>query len=167
MGQLDLYLLRHARTLEKEVSQTDQERELATVGLQNSTRMGIYMAQNKFLFNYIVSSPAVRAVQTAHLVAEQIKYDTEKIFLNEEIYEASVRTLLNVINNFKDEWKSVLLVGHNPSVTYLAEYITGAEIGHVTTCGLLHMVIRGNKWSAVGEKSSELKSYIYPDLLNF
>lgn len=167
MGKLDLYLLRHARTMEKESFQTDRERELSTLGLQNSTRMGIYLANKKTTFDYIVSSPAARAVKTAHLIAEQIKYDTEQVFQNEEIYEASVRTLLTVVNNLKDEWKKVLLVGHNPSISYLAEYITGAEIGNVTTCGLVHVSSKKAKWSDLAERTCDLKDYTYPDLLNF
>jgi len=167
MANLSLYLLRHARTLDKEGFQPDRERELSTVGLQNATRMGIYLSNDDERFDYIVASSATRAVQTAHLVAEQLKHDTDTVFQNDEIYEASVRTLLKVVNNFKDEWKKVLLVGHNPSISYLAEYITGSEVGDLTTCGLVQLSFKKMKWSEVSENTGSFESYVYPDLLNF
>lgn len=162
-----LFLLCHARALDKGVGQRDIERELDSIGLQNSTRMGMNFSNKSIQFDMIMSSPAVRAEQTASLIAEQIKYETARIHKNEEIFEASVRTLLQVVNRFKDEWNTVLLVGHNPSITYLAEYLTGAEIGNMTTCGVCRIEFTTEHWKEVSEGTGGLINYEYPDLLNF
>ena len=162
-----LYLLRHARSLEKQNDQEDIDRGLTSIGLQNSTRMGINFAKKKIVFDIIICSPAVRAKTTAELVAEQLKYDTGKIHYNPEIYDASVRTLLEVVNKSKNEWKTVLLVGHNPSVSYLAEYVTRAEIGDLTTCGVVKIDLNIKSWEEVSEGNGKFVSYEYPDLLNF
>ena len=162
-----LYLLRHARTLEKMSDQKDIDRELNSIGLQNSTRMGINFSKKQVEFDIIITSPAVRARTTASLIAEQIAYNTSKIHVNDEIYEASVRSLLKVVNQFKDEWDSVLIVGHNPSVTYLAEYLTNAEIGDMTTCGVVKIEFNIDSWVEASEGLGTLISYEYPDLLNF
>ena len=144
-----LYLLRHARTLEKTGDQRDIDRELNSIGLQNSTRMGINFNNKKSEFDIIITSSAVRAKTTASLIAEQIGYNTSKIHINPEIYEASIRSLLKVVNQLKDEWDTVLIVGHNPSVTYLAEYLTRAEIGDMTTCGVVNIKFEIESWSEV------------------
>ncbi|MTI21024.1 histidine phosphatase family protein [Fulvivirga sp. RKSG066] len=162
-----LFLLRHARASDRLIGQKDFDRELDSIGLQNSTRMGINFSHKAVHFDMIMSSPAMRAKQTASLVSEQIKYDTKKIHLNEEIYEASVRTLLQVINRLKDEWTTVLIVAHNPSISYLAEYLTGSEIGDMTTCGVCHLEFETESWAEVSEGTGELITYEYPDLLNF
>ncbi|MDH5397172.1 MAG: histidine phosphatase family protein [Cyclobacteriaceae bacterium] len=167
MAKLNLYLLRHARTQDRQGNQTDIERELSTVGLQNSTRMGMNLSNKNLQFDMIVSSPAIRAITTSGLVAEQLKYDTNNIYINDEVYDASIRNLLKIVNNFKNEWKNVLLVGHNPAITYLAEYISDGAIGDMTTCGLVHIQFQGIKWDAISEHSGKFISYIYPDLLNF
>ncbi len=60
-----LYLLRHARTLEKTGEQKDIDRELNSIGLQNSTRMGINFNNKKEEFDIIITSPAMRAKTTA------------------------------------------------------------------------------------------------------
>jgi len=162
-----LFLLRHAKASEKLSDQKDIERELDSIGLQNSTRMGINFSHKSIQFDMIMSSPAERARHTAALIAEQLKYNTAKIHLNDEIYEASIRTLLQVVNRLKDEWNMVLLVGHNPAITYLAEYLTGAEIGNMTTCGVVRIEFAIDSWEEVSEGLGELVSYEYPDLLNF
>ena len=162
-----LYLLRHARAMDKTGSQKDIDRELNSVGLQNSTRMGIFIDKEKESFDIIITSPAIRAQTTASLIAEQIAYNTAKIHTNDEVYEASVRSLLKTVNQLKDEWNSVLIVGHNPSVSYLAEYLTREEIGNMTTCGLVKIGLEVNSWEEVSEGLGQLISYNYPDLLNF
>ncbi|MTI40684.1 SixA phosphatase family protein [Fulvivirga lutimaris] len=163
----NLYLLRHARSSEKASGQQDIERTLNSTGLQNATRMGINFTQKNYQFDIILCSPAIRALATASLIAEQIKYDTGRIHQNDEIYEASIRTLLRVVNQLKEEWNSVLIVGHNPSVTYLSEYLTKAEIGDMTTCGVTHIQFENLKWEEVSEATGNLVSYEHPDQLNF
>lgn len=162
-----LFLLRHAKAMEKQADQQDIDRELDPIGLQNSTRMGINFSKNNVHFDIIITSPAVRAKTTASLIAEQIRYDTNKVHENPGIYEASTRTLFKVVNQLKDEWDSVLIVGHNPSVSYLSEYLTKAEVGNMTTCGVTKIELETGSWKEVSEGSGSLASYEYPDLLNF
>ncbi len=163
----NLYLLRHARAEEKASGQQDIERMLNSKGLQNATRMGINFNQKKIQFDLIITSPAERAKTTASLIAEQIKYDTGRIHENAEIYEASIRTLLRAINQLKEEWNTILLVGHNPSISYLSEYVSNGEIGDMTTCGVSHIQFKKLEWKEITESSGQLVSYEYPDLLNF
>ncbi len=162
-----LYLLRHARASEKLNGETDFDRNLTSVGLQNATRMGINLKNKDIHPDIIISSPAMRAKTTAALLAEQIKYDVKKIHLNEEIYEASARTLLKVINNLKKPWQTVLLVGHNPSLSYVAEYITNEPIGNMSTCGLVEIQFEEDTWEVVSENNGTFNWYEYPELLNF
>lgn len=162
-----LFLLRHARSEEKQADQKDFDRQLTAIGLQNATRMGINFQTKQLQFDMIVSSPAVRALTTASLIAEQMKYENSKIHQNEEVYEASIRTLLLVVNNFKDDWQNVLLVGHNPSITYLAEYLTREPIGDLTTCGVVQIEFQVDSWSEVSEGNGTFINYEYPGLLNF
>ena len=163
----ELYLLRHAQTLEKRHDESDAERLLTPVGAQNATRMGMNLKNKEIFPDMLVSSPAFRAQATAELVADQIGYDASKIHYNNEIYNASIRSLLKVVNNFKDEWNTVLLVGHNPAITYLAEYVTGEPIGDMSTCGLVCISLPQESWAMVSERNTKFKWYEHPNLLNF
>lgn len=162
-----LYLLRHAQTLERRKDEADFDRQLTSIGSQNATRMGRNLKNKEILPDIILSSPAVRAQATAEQVSEQIAYDPFKIHFNHEIYDASVRTLLEVVNNMKREWQTVLIIGHNPSINYLAEYITGEAIGNMSTCGLVCIEFDEDDWSLLSEGTGNFKWYEYPALLNF
>ena len=167
MGSKQLYLLRHARTLERQPDEKDIDRILTPIGFQNANRMGMLFKNKKAKPDIIISSRAIRTQQTAESIAEHVSYDFNKVHINNEVYEASVRTLLSVINNFKEEWKTVILIGHNPSISYLAEYITGEPIGNMSTCGLVSVQFKLDSWSEVSEGNGDFQFYQYPDLLNF
>ena len=162
-----LYIIRHARALEKHSDQKDFDRELDSVGLQNSSRMGRYFYNKDIYPDAIISSPAIRAESTASLIAEQINFDTNRIQYIQDIYEAPVRVLLETVNKVSDEFQVVFLVGHNPGVSYLAEYITGEAIGGITTCGVVECNLEAGGWNEISSKNCIMKSYVYPDLLNF
>lgn len=162
-----LYLLRHAQTHEKRHDENDEDRELTAIGAQNATRMGMNLVKRNIMPDMLISSPAVRAQSTAESIAEQIGYDLSKVHYNVEIYNASIRNLLKVVDNLKDEWETVLLVGHNPAISYLAEYVSGEAIGNMSTCGLVCLKLELESWSMVSEKTMKFEWYEYPDLLNF
>jgi phosphohistidine phosphatase len=158
----NLFLVRHAKSDWSVSGQKDFERQLNGRGLNDAPKMGRKLYEMGMKPDLIISSPAVRARLTAELIAEQLKYDTDKIVFNEEIYEASVRSLLKVINSIDDKNKTVIIVGHNPTFTYIAESLTKREIGNIPTCGAVQMEFNLNSWKEVSEGTGTLKSYNYP-----
>ena len=162
-----LYIIRHARALEKQYDQKDIDRELDPIGLQNSSRMGRYFYKEDILPDIIIASTAKRAEACASLIAEQINFDTNRIQYIEEIYDAPVRVLLKMVNQISDDNDSAFIVGHNPGVSYLAEYITDEHIGPLTTCGVVKVATELESWADISSGTCKVDFYIYPDLLNF
>jgi phosphohistidine phosphatase len=162
---LKLYLMRHAQSADKQPGQADKERELTTVGMRQSLQIGGYLHSQKFFFDLFLSSTANRAKATSEFVLEALKMSGENIQFDEEIYNASTRTLFSQIANIDNKFTSVILVGHNPSITYLAEYLTKNEIGDMTPAGLAMIQFGNSKWSEIQEGSGELVRYICPELL--
>ena len=58
-----------------------------------------------------------------------------------------------------------MCVGHNPTITHVAEYITKAEIGDLVPGGLAIIQFNFNSWNEVSEGNGELVNYIYPAML--
>ncbi|MCB0496494.1 MAG: histidine phosphatase family protein [Cyclobacteriaceae bacterium] len=155
-----LYLVRHAKTEERSMDMRDFDRELTSRGMQDSTHLGKYYATKSMIPDLILSSDAARARETAELIASQMGYDLSRIHLNHEIYEASVRTLFQLVTQLKDEWDSVMIVGHNPVMNYLAEYLSGAEIGHMFTGSAACIAFEVESWSEVSQSSGTLEEYV-------
>ncbi|MEX2234862.1 MAG: phosphohistidine phosphatase SixA [Cyclobacteriaceae bacterium] len=158
-----LYLFRHAEAAAKESRQEDKARELAQAGLKDSLHMGAWFREQNFHFDLLASSSAVRAEQTATLAAEGMKLENPKILLEDVLYEASVRQFLDYINNIEDAYHHVLIVGHNPVISYLAEYLTKADVGDMAAGSVAIIKFSKNSWKEVSEASGQLVRYTTPE----
>ncbi|MBL7872395.1 MAG: histidine phosphatase family protein [Cyclobacteriaceae bacterium] len=79
-----LYIIRHAQAVNG-LNQSDAERNLTSIGEQQAKRVGKFL-KSKGIFPYIIlSSPAVRARETATKIAVQVKIDPVSIKINQLI----------------------------------------------------------------------------------
>ena len=162
-----LYLLRHAKSSWKDDSLRDFDRPLKGRGLDAAEHMGkvltgekSFSAGAKSKLPLVISSPAVRARETTELVLESAGLALEPRF-DERIYEADVRTLLEVISSIPDKTTTALLVGHNPGFENLLAYLTG-DVRHMPTCALARIELKAKSWSEVSERSGTLESFLTP-----
>lgn len=158
----NLYLIRHAQAEELTAGKKDFERQLTSQGYQDASRVGNYLKEKGFHPDIILHSDATRTTETVDRLNEQLGVDPDHIESSEDMYEASTRILLRVISEIPAEMRSAIIVGHNPAITYLAEYITGAEIGNVQTAGMVHIQVPYTSWQEVSEKNCDFVEYIPP-----
>ena len=158
-----LVLMRHAKSDWSVAGQRDFDRELNVRGHNNAPRMGGRLATELgFSPDLVLSSPATRAKLTAEYVCEQLKYPLEKIVFEEDIYEASVRTLLRLTNELPDGADKILIFGHNPGLTYFAEFLTKKEINNIPTSGIVCIKFEIDTWKMVSEGLGNLEWFVYP-----
>lgn len=148
-----LYLMRHAEAAAKEARQEDKSRELTQSGVKDALHTGAWLREQNTNWDLIVSSSAIRAEQTALMVAEGMKLDHPRILLEDVLFDASVRQLLDYVNNIEDAYQSVLIVGHNPSISYLAEYLTKADIGDMAPGAVVIIKFELSSWKLVSENT--------------
>jgi phosphohistidine phosphatase len=161
-----LYLLRHAQSADKQINERDLDRELTPVGLKQSISIGAYLIKNPVNIDAIMSSTAERAKATANMIADTLKFDQEKIFFQEDLYDASTRTFFQFISQLADDYQTVMCVAHNPAISYLAEYLTRAEIGDLAPSGLVIIKFNIHSWKEVSQGNGELIQCIQPTMLN-
>lgn len=155
-----LFLVRHAKTEEGSFDMRDFDRVLTNRGMHDSTRLGKYYNSINSKPDQILSSDAARAYSTAELIATQVGYEISRIHINRDIYEASVRTLYKLVSSLKDDWESVMIVGHNPPINYLAEYLSGADIGHMYTGSCAVITFDLDSWSEITQGAGSLEEYV-------
>ncbi|WP_457598784.1 SixA phosphatase family protein, partial [Hydrogenimonas sp.] len=119
----ELFLFRHAKSSWDDPSLSDFDRPLNERGRRDAPLMGEHLKAMGIHLDLIVASPAKRAKKTAKIIAEKLGYDIEKIIWQENIYEASPQTLLYIVCQLPEKAKRVMLVGHNPSLTLLANQL--------------------------------------------
>jgi phosphohistidine phosphatase len=160
-----LFLLRHAESGEKSFGQTDKERELTTNGIREARLIGDFLLKGGYNFDLIVSSTANRASSTIQIVANAMRSGSEKIAFEDNLYEASLRTFMEYINQLDDGKNQVMCVGHNPTISYLSEYITNATISDMAPGGLVIIKLNLPSWKEVTKGCGEFVHYIYPSML--
>jgi len=89
--------------------------------------MGKLLSDENLRPDFILSSTAQRARSTASLVADACHYK-KAVEINPKLYPTSVSTAIRVINNLQNDYKNVLLIGHNPGMEYLVASLTGTDV---------------------------------------
>lgn len=158
-----LLIVRHAQAEQTNNVQKDFSRELTTTGYADASRIGRHLASKKLMPDAVFSSPAHRARTTTQLMTEQLGFNYDLIVFDEEIYEASARKLMQLINSLEETYTQVMIVGHNPHLTYLAEYLTQQEIGNIPTCGVAAIEFVNQPWKEVSNGTGKLAWLEYPE----
>jgi phosphohistidine phosphatase len=154
-----LLLVRHAKA-EKDAAGNDFDRPLKYIGMQDAGFMADRLKERLLVPELIVTSPALRTLTTAEIFADHLGLPDPAT--NKAIYEASEKTLLRVINELPNEKDFVALVGHNPGIAYILQYLTGEtrEV-HTSTVALIDFEI--DDWASVSNGIGKLVYYSSPN----
>jgi phosphohistidine phosphatase len=130
---MNLYLLRHGIAAPRGASgfALDSKRPLTPEGEKKLRRVAKGMAELELAFDVILSSPFVRAQQTAAMVAKKFGAQ-DRLRLTRHLTPAGKpRALIDQINGLPPPADHVLLVGHEP---YLSELISVLVTGQTGAC---------------------------------
>ncbi|WER49751.1 histidine phosphatase family protein [Cupriavidus sp. WKF15] len=145
-----LFLVRHAKASHDDPSLPDRERPLEDRGRHDAPEMGKRLADRKVKPDLLMSSPALRALTTAQLVADEIGYERKDIVVDDRLYASSAADLLAVVHELDNTLGSVMLFGHNPEFTDLAHRLS-AEITDMPTCAVAKFRFDTKAWEDVGD----------------
>jgi phosphohistidine phosphatase len=145
-----LFLIRHAKSSRDDPALADKDRPLNDRGKRDAPKMGALLAKRGVKPDLILSSSAVRALDTAELIAEKLDYKRKSIRVDDRLYAAEADELLGVIRKLGDEVNCVMLIGHNPELTHLAHRLS-SEITDMPTCAVAEFTFDAKSWSRIGK----------------
>src|SRR5436853_2791658 len=120
---MKLYILRHAIAVERTLEHTgfDSERPLTSEGIRKLKQVVKAMKRLELSFDVILSSPYVRALQTAQIVARGL-HQQKRLQLEDCLKpESSFRDLIEKLQRRKNA--TLLLVGHEPFLSSLISFL--------------------------------------------
>lgn len=156
-----LLLIRHAKSDWGNSDLRDFDRPLNKRGKANAPEMAERLVKQQIVPDQIVSSPALRAITTAKVFAEAWQISSDQIKLAPNIYEASVQTLLALVNNFDEKYHQVALFGHNPGLTDLVNYLA-AHLDNIPTCGVVLLEFPFEDWQMISADTGKVLMFDYP-----
>jgi phosphohistidine phosphatase len=144
-----LFLIRHAKSSWNDARLSDPQRPLSQRGRRDARRSGKRLARRHRKPDLLLSSPALRALQTAQLIAGKLGCKRKDIVVDARLYACKSGDLLRVIHQLDDGFKRVMLFGHNPELTDLARRFSD-EIHHLPTCAVARFKFDVGSWTQVG-----------------
>jgi phosphohistidine phosphatase len=144
-----LFLVRHAKSSWARPDLADFDRPLNARGERDAPEMGRRLARAGVRPARMITSPAVRARMTAEAIAKALGYPVGRIVAEERLYGADVPTWLEVIGSLPGTEAAVMLVGHNPGITELANRLGTETVDNVPTCGIVTLDYDTASWRDV------------------
>jgi len=157
--------MRHAQAEEIRRNQFDRDRKLTRTGQQEAKQMASRLFDQNISIDAVYTSSSVRTQQTTSALSNALNLNNSTIFSEDDLYNASVPTLLSFIVKINNAFNTVLMVGHNPTISYLPEYLSNVSIGSMPTAGICIVRFNAGSWGEVTKGSGELIEFVYPDLL--
>lgn len=157
----NLTLIRHAKSDLSQGTDSDFDRTLNARGKKAAPIIGLRMNKANIQPDLLICSPAQRAKTTAELLADELEYKQTDIIYETDIYEASINTLINLIARFP-AYEHIALIGHNPGLSDLAEWLCPEQSDWLPTCAVLSLELAITDWAAINKHCASVVHYDYP-----
>lgn len=162
-----LILLRHAKA-ERPDGIADLDRALNPRGREAAARIGAYLAAEGLRPDHVLVSPSTRTMQTWEGIRPNFEgLDAETV---PSLYEALPPRILDAIRAAPGEARSLLVIGHNPSLHDLALQLADdgprkmrADLrAKFPTAALAVIDFDVEAWAGIGEAGGHLDRFVTP-----
>jgi phosphohistidine phosphatase len=158
-----LTLVRHAKSDLGLPGQQDWDRVLNRRGQQDAPEMARRLRSRRLKPDLILSSPAVRALSTASIMARELKVPAERIAQDERLYLADPLQIVEVVRELGGDAAHVMVFGHNPGITECANQLSAGEtIDGMPTCAVFTACFALADWSGLSLASGLEAEFDYP-----
>jgi phosphohistidine phosphatase len=152
-----LVLVRHAKA--ESFGSTDHERALTDRGVVEAAQAGTWLAARGITPERALVSDALRARQTWEAMAVEAGWTIEAT-LDSTLYEADADTVLDVVRGLDDGVTTALVVGHNPTMAFVAQVLDVGGSPQLATTGFPTAAVAvfeyDGPWAEIGEGAARL-----------
>ncbi|MCR1815144.1 SixA phosphatase family protein [Aliarcobacter butzleri] len=156
-----LVLIRHAKSDWSNPFLDDYLRPLNKRGKKNAPLIAKLLKEKNIRPDLIISSPSIRTKQTLEYFIKELNYNDE-VKLEESIYEAPYENLLKVIKDIPNIHKIVFLIGHNPGLCDLTNFLVDKNFENIPTSSMVEIDFYVKNWKDISKENSNFISFEYP-----
>lgn len=168
-----LVLLRHAKAEPAGESTGDEVRPLAVAGRRQAGRVGAVLMAGGLVPELALVSPAVRTRQTWELLRGAFGGAEPEVQHDDVVYTGGVGELLATLREVDERVRTVLVVGHEPTMSSAAAALAGPGSdtaalmrvrAHLSTGAYAVLELEdGRHWDALTSGSARLRTVVSPD----
>lgn len=160
-----LFLVRHAKSSWESDGLPDDQRPLMPKGIRKTESMVDFLVRRKTKIDLIISSPAVRALETAKIFAKGLEYPAGKIRMERKIYDGMYDRILDVIYATGNETDNLMIVGHNPTITGTANLFLHPGIEEMPTSAVVCLSFDTGNWENISMVEAKKEFILFPKML--
>jgi phosphohistidine phosphatase len=160
-----LYLVRHAKAILEKSSEKDFDRQLLEKGLRRTRYIIDFLLQKKITVDLIVTSPAVRAFETARGLAHALNFPLTNIKIERLLYEGDADKIGDLFYDIPHNKESLMIVGHNPSITNFANLLLPEPIDYLPTSGIVGIQFDTDSWDEISRSNIISNFVVTPRML--
>ena len=140
----ELILLRHAKS-SWDIPLSDIDRPLMPKGINRISAM-IHSSISLFeSVDEVYSSPANRALHTAVLILRNAGLSLDILKVDQRLYTFDAENVISFIESLCFDGKRIVLVGHNPALTIVANRLGNKNISNLSTAAWAHLTWENEK----------------------
>lgn len=153
-----LIFVRHAKAESWDGEKTDFERQLVPKGQNDTGLMSTVLSKNNIKPDVIHTSSADRALQTALIIAERLGINPGKVKRYDDLYEdVTTSDILELISRSVESVNTMMIVGHNPWVSIVAEAMSDNFTDILSTAGIVVLDFKVDYWDEVLPGNGKIK----------
>ena len=157
-----LLIARHAKSSWDDFSIEEHERPILEKGKQKSKKVAAALKQKIIQPDLIISSTAKRAKETAIILSEELGYPIEDIRYENRIYHADADDIFDELFGLDDSIASVMVVGHNPTLTDLVNHFSKSMIDNLPTSAVAAVTFKATQWKKISSSKFKLEFLLRP-----
>lgn len=158
-------LVRHGKASHDDISIADVRRPLTAEGRKRTKRIARYLADKNIGIEKLITSPAVRAFETAKILACELEISPADFIIEKSIYEAVPDQIFNMLYSLPGEVNRVMIVGHNPALYLFAVQYMQTPVDSLPTSGVISLEFDTEKWTDTGTCHAEVVFMVFPSML--
>ncbi len=160
-----IYIVRHGKSSWEDMNLQDYERPLIEKGIKRTRKVARFLAEKKIVPGVIISSHAVRAHETAKIIAGKIGYQKGRIEINENLYFSGQDAIESILFGLDEKIESAMIVGHNPDMTNFANLFLSHQIDYLPTTGVVCVEFDTNEWTNIFMAPRKIPFIVIPKKL--
>jgi phosphohistidine phosphatase len=157
-----VYIVRHAKSSWDIDGIPDEERPLLEKGKKRTKKVIDSLLEKNVRVDYIISSHAVRAHETAKILAHALKYNEEDIKKDPHLYFANGEELFDQFYDLPERFRTVMIVGHNPAMSDFVNKYLPEPIDHLPTSGIVGISFEAKHWHEVPLAPFKIHLVLFP-----
>lgn len=158
----ELHIVRHGKSSWDYENISDEDRPLAIRGIKNTYDMAQRLVSKSYTPELLITSPANRALYTAVIFSKVMGIPFSSLVIDERLYMAYEEEIIDLLHEVDDTISSLMIFGHNPSFTGVANEFVKKHISNMPTAAVVTLKFETDKWNKIEPSNLVFEQFNYP-----